>query len=205
MRSDSFPRCSAQVNQNHLWIGEVVSVFEQLFDQFRAAFSEAHRAKTSVTGMAVRAQNHFSAAAEHFPGILMNDGLMCRHKDTAVFFRGGKPEQVIVLIDRPADSTQTVVTVGERIGQWKFFHTAGSCSLYNADIGNVMGNHRVKAYAESPILRIAAVVPHNLISHCAVFRLFRLCSKGIEDPAPRIKHTMIDQFHLIHYLLSLIQ
>ena len=65
--------------------------------------------------MAVRSQDHLTAACEHLPRILVNDRLMRRYIHTAVFLRTGKAKHVVILIDGSAHRTQRIVAVRQHI------------------------------------------------------------------------------------------
>ncbi len=66
---------------------DVVSLLQQLFYDLRAALTHRHRSERAVPRMAVGAEHHLSAAGQHFPGKLVDDGLMRRYINAAVFFR----------------------------------------------------------------------------------------------------------------------
>ena len=66
--------------------------------------------------MAVRSEDHLSAACQHLPGILVDNCLMRRNIDAAVLLRAGQSEHVVILIDRSTYRTKTVVAVGQHIG-----------------------------------------------------------------------------------------
>ena len=66
--------------------------------------------------MAVRSENHPAAACQHLAGELMDNCLMRRNIDTAVFLRAGKSEHVVIFIDRSAYRAETVMTVCQHIG-----------------------------------------------------------------------------------------
>ena len=85
-----------------------------------------------------------------------DDGLVGRHVDTAVLFRGREAEDMVILIDSAAHGTQAVVAVGKRIGDGKLLHAGGPGLLDNAHIGDVGGTPRRQA--DLQVLRIAGDV-----------------------------------------------
>ncbi len=166
MRADTRAGRSGQVDEHDLRVRDVVGVVQKLFDQFRAAFADAHRAEAAVAGMAVGAEDHLAAAGKHFAGVLMNDGLMRGHEDAAVFLRGGKAEDVVVLVDRAADGAEAVVAVGQRVREREFLHAAGAGGLDDADVSDVMGDHRVEFNMKTLVVLPIIVTAHDLIRHC---------------------------------------
>ena len=74
----------------------------------------------------------------------MNDRLMRRHIDAAVFLRTGQAKHVVILIDGPADGAKTVVTIRQNIGNRKLFQPAGSGCLDDSYKGNIMRSQFVE-------------------------------------------------------------
>ena len=79
------------------------------------------------------------------------------HKDAAVLARGRKTKEVVVLVNGAAHGAQAVVAVGQRVGNGKFLEAAGAGRLHNANIGNVVRGHGVKADAQY-VLVLAGIV-----------------------------------------------
>ena len=138
MGANSLFGCIFKVNQGNLWGNNVPCVAKELLNKLRSAFANAHGTHCAVTGMAVRAENHASAFCHHFTGILMDNSLVCRNIDSAVFFRCGKTENMVVLVDCSADGAKAVVAVGQGIRNGELPESAGSCSLNDAYIGDVV-------------------------------------------------------------------
>ena len=101
----------------------------------------------------------------HLAGILVDDGLIGRDVDAAVLLRGGQAEDVVVLVDRPADGAEAVVTVCHHIGHRKLRQTAGLCRLDDADIGDVVRNECVKRDAQLCGIRALTVRVEDLPRH----------------------------------------
>ena len=129
---------TGEIHQHDLRHGDIICIAEQLLDNLRAALAHAHRAQRAVARMAVGAQDHAPAAGHHLSCVLVDDRLIGRHIDAAVFLRRGQAEHVVVLIDRAAHSAEAVVAVGHHIRHWKARKTAGLGRLDNADIGDVV-------------------------------------------------------------------
>jgi hypothetical protein len=51
----------------------------------------------------------------------MDDRLMSRNVDSAVFLSGGKTEEMVILVDGTANGTKAVMTVGKHIGDRELF------------------------------------------------------------------------------------
>ena len=73
--------------------------------------------------MAVGSQDHLAAAGKHLSGELMNNCLMRRNVDTAVFFRAGKTKHMVIFVDGSSNGTQRVVAVGQYIRYREFFQS----------------------------------------------------------------------------------
>ena len=138
LRTNSRPRFTFQVNSNNTRHIDVISLRKKLFYQLTSAFSHCHGSQSAISGMTVRAKNHFSASGQHFTGILVNHGLMRRYINTAVFFCTGKSKHMVIFIDRSAYCTQRVMAVCQYIGNREFFQTGRSGRLNNSYKGNIM-------------------------------------------------------------------
>ncbi len=168
LRSDKRRRLSGQTDADHLRHIDIVGLFQQLLYKLRPAFPDRHRAERTVSGMGIRAENHFTAACKHLPGKLMNDRLMRRHINPAVMLRAGKPEYMIVLVDRSADCAEAVVAVRKHVRHREFLQAAGTRRLNNADKGDVMGGQPVKPqleffHAARGVVRFQNAVGHRLL------------------------------------------
>ena len=78
----------------------------------------------------------------------MNDGLIGGHVIAAIFDGRGEAEDVVVLVDRSADSAEAVMTVRQNIGDGKAGQAAGSCCLDDADVGDIVGDQAVEGDVE---------------------------------------------------------
>jgi hypothetical protein len=106
--------------------------------------------------VAVRTQYHFSAAGELFARVAMDDAKVGGHIDATIFFRGGKAKDVVVLVDGSADGAEAVVAIGHGVRHGELGESARPRGLYDADIGDVVRNQRVKS--EAHLLHIAGGV-----------------------------------------------
>ena len=156
MGTHTLTGCAGQIDHHHFRCGHIVCILQQLLDDLGAAFTHAHGAQGTVAGVAVAAQHHTAAAAEHFAGKLVDDCLVGGHIDAAVSLGGGQAEDMVVLIDGAAHGTQAVVAVGQHIGYRETLQTGGARRLDNAHIGNVVGDQTVKADAH--LIRRAALI-----------------------------------------------
>ena len=141
-------RLTVQINADHVRPADVVGILQQLLDQLPAALADRHGSQRAVPSMAVRAQNHLSAAGVHLPHVLVNDGNVGRNKNAPVLFRGGEAEHMVVLIDGSAHGAQGVVAVCQHVGHGEMIHPRSLRGLYNPHERDVMGSHGVKAKAQ---------------------------------------------------------
>ena len=88
--------------------------------------------------MAVRTKDHFSAAGQHFTGILMDNCLMRRNVNTAIFLGTGKSEHVVIFIDGTAYCAKGIMAVGQHIWNREFFQSGCAGCLDDTYKGNIM-------------------------------------------------------------------
>ena len=144
LRSYSRRRLSVQIDGYHSRIIHIIGVTQKLLNQFSAAFPDCHGSQSAIAGMAVRTQNHLTAAGHHLPHILVNNSNMRRYEDPAVLFTGRQTEHMIILIDGTSHRTQRVMAVSQHIGQREALHPGCLCRLNNPHKGNVMTRHRIE-------------------------------------------------------------
>ena len=102
----------------------------------------------------------------HFlAGILVDDRLIGRYVNAAVFFGSRQTEDVIVLVDCAADGAEAVVAVCHGVGKRELGHAAGAGRLDNAHVGNIVRNHRVKAKTHLGRISGHIVLAQNLIGY----------------------------------------
>ena len=165
LRSDAAPRRAREIDEHRFGPCDVIGAAQQLLDELGPALADAHRAQRAIARVAVRAEDHPSAAGELLARILMYDGEVGRDEDAAVFPRGGEAEGVVVGVYRPADGAQRVVAVRHDIGKRKLPQPAAARCLDYADIGDVVGNEAVKAQAPFVPARARVVRGHYRIGH----------------------------------------
>ena len=95
--------------------------------------------------MGIGAKDHPAAACHRFAHILVNDRDMRGNIDSAVLLCGTQTKHVIILIDGAAHSAQRVVAVGQDIGERELLHARCARRLNDADEGDIMGCHGIKA------------------------------------------------------------
>ena len=190
VRADAAAGFPRYIAEHDLRRRDVIGVFEQLLDQLRPAFANREGTKRAIARVAVRTQNHPPATRELFARIAVDDAQVCGHIDAAVFFRGGKPEYMVVLIDGAADGAEAVVAVGHRIGHGEFSQSARPRGLHDADIGDVVRNQRIETQPE--LLHVAGNVvrAENGIGDGLFARGFFVCSGGMR-PAVVQGHRMV--------------
>ena len=138
LRADAAGGLARQVDEDDVRHGDVVGVGEELLDDLRAALADAHRAERAVARVAVGAEDHPAAAGHHLARVLVDDGLIGRDVDAAVFLRGGEAEDMVVLVDRAADGAEAVMTVRHHVGHRERRQAAGPRRLDDADVSDIM-------------------------------------------------------------------
>ena len=144
VRADAVRYIASHPDQHHFRLRHIISVLQQLLDEFSPALSDAERSVTSIPRMRIAPEDHASACSQFFPCELMNHSLICRHIDSAVFFCCRQAEHMVILIYCSSDSTEAVMAVGQCIWNRKGFQPRCSCRLNNPDRSNIMGNERIK-------------------------------------------------------------
>ena len=144
MRADALLRCASEVHKHNFGRRYIVSVFKELLYKLGAAFANAHGAKRAIAGMAIGAEDHAAAGCKRLAGVAVDDALVRRHIDAAIFFRCRKAEHVVILIDRAANGAKAVMAVGHGIGQREFLEPACARSLDDAHIGDVVRNEAIE-------------------------------------------------------------
>ena len=196
--------CGPEPDQHHLGRVDVPGVPEQLLHQLAAAFTHAHVTQRAIARVGVGAEDHIAAGGEGLAGILMDNSLVGRHIDTAIFLRGGKAEHVVVLVDRTADGAQGIVAVGHCVRQRELLEAAGAGRLDDAHVSDVMGDHRIKTDAHFLALAAVDVMgAENSIGDRVFTGLVRRrqsCRVGDDRLSVQEIHTMRNQFY--HSLLE---
>ena len=148
VRADAGARGAREVDGDNAGIGDIVGVAQQLLGQLAAALAHGHGAQGAVAGVRVGAQNHLAAAGKVLTHKGVDDGDVRRNEDAAVLFGSRETEDVVVLVDGTAHSTQRVVAVGEHVGQRELLHARGARRLDDADKGDVVARHGIEANLE---------------------------------------------------------
>ena len=82
----------------------------------------------------------------------MNHGQMRRYIDAPVLHRRRQCKPVVVLVNRAADRTEAVMTIGKDIGQRKGRHAACPRRLNDADTGNIVAGEAVEGKGKPPVV-----------------------------------------------------
>ena len=168
LRTHALAHFAFEFHRYDAGIGDVICTPEQLLDKLRTALAHRHGAERAVTGVTVAAQDHLPRRREHLAHIAVDDGLVGGHINAAVLLCGGKPEDVIVLIDGAAHRAQTVVAVGEHIRHRELLEPARPRGLDDADIGDVVGRHGVELHPECRVIARGVVGGEHGIRHGAL-------------------------------------
>ena len=145
VRANTTLGLTLQPYQHYLGGIDVPGVFEELLHQLTTTFADTHVTQGAVTRVGVRAQDHVAAGSEGLTGILVNNGLVGRHIDTAIFLGSAEAKHVVVLIDSTAHCAKRIVTVSHSIRQRELLQSAGAGRLDNTHIRDVMRHHGVEA------------------------------------------------------------
>ena len=125
----------------------------------------------------------------------MDDGLIGRDVDAAVFLGRGQAEDMIVLVDRAADGAEAVMAVGQRVGNGKFPHAAGPGLLDDADIGDVVREHGVKADPELFLVAGLVVRLQDAVGHRQPPPVLRADGSAALRHAAAEENAVVRQFH----------
>ena len=147
---------AVQVDQDDAGTGHVIGAAHQLLGQLAAALAHAQGADGAIAGVAVRAQDHASAARHHFAVKAVDDGHIGGHVDAAVLMGRAEGEHVVVLVDGAAHGAQAVVAVGQHVGHGEFLHAGSSGRLNDAHVSDIVAGQAVKAHLQ--VIHVAALV-----------------------------------------------
>ena len=123
LRSYTWNRCSCHVYSHHTRHIDIIGFRQQLFYQLRPAFTHSHSTQSTIASMAVRTQNHLASASQHFSCILVDNCLMRRYINSAIFFSTGKAKHMVILVNGSSHCTKRVVAVGQHIRHRKLFQS----------------------------------------------------------------------------------
>ena len=149
--------------------------------------------------MGVGAQDHFAAARQPLPGVLVDDGLVGGDVDAAVLLGGGEAEGVVVLVDGAAHGAQAVVAVGHGVGDGELLQAGGLGGLDDAHEGDVVGDQGVELDAHFSGVGALVVGAENGVGDGFLPRLGRgLPVRGVlrpEDLAVHQVRAFFDDFY----------
>ena len=101
---------------------------------------------------------------------MVDDGEVGGDEFAAVFFRGGKSEYVVILVDGSADRAQAVMTVGHGVTEREFLEPGRTRGLDDADVRDVVRGESVKGDVHSRSVLRAVVRTEDLIGHRVLAR-----------------------------------
>ena len=116
-------RFSCHVNAYYLGTFDIVSSSQKLFYKLWSALSHSHGSKGSITGMAVRSQDHLAALCQHFSGKLMDNCLMRGNVNATIAFCTGQSEHMVILVDSSSYCAQRVMAVGQYVRDREFLQS----------------------------------------------------------------------------------
>ena len=194
LRADSLFKSAFKIHRYDFGHIHVVSLIEQLFDEFGSAFAYRHSAERAVTGMRVRTQNHTAAERAHFAHILVYDGDMRRNERASVLFRGGQTENVVVFVDCAAHGAQRVVAVGKSVRYGEFFKPRRLCRLYNPDVSYIVRSNLVEFYFQFSVFARNVMRRQNSVSD-GFFRGVVIGFCRSHESSARIIHAVFFKFY----------
>ena len=101
---------------------------------------------------------------------------------------------MVILVYRAADGAQAVVAIGKRIGHRELLHSGSARLLDNADIGDVVRNHGIKADLQA--LRVAGRVVRlqDFVCHGLAACLCRRHRNALTGNAVHKVHAVLNKF-----------
>ena len=148
LRTDSVAGLARKPAEYDLRLLYIVGILKKLTDDLGSALSDAHRAESAVPRVAVASEDHSAAESKLLSRVLVDDRKVGRNVDTAVFLRGGKAENVVVLVYSSADCAEAVVAVRENVRDGKTLKPRCASRLDYSDVGYIVGNKAVKSYPQ---------------------------------------------------------
>ena len=197
VRPHTMGHLACEPYEHDLRLCNIICVLQQLFDKLGAALANAHRADRAIAGVAVGAQDHFAATGHHLARVLMNDGLIGGHVIAAIFDGRGEAEDVVVLVDRSADSAEAVVAVRQNVGDREAGQAAGSGCLDDADVGDIVGDQAVEGDVELAVCCAFIVAGQNLRGDGLFLRVAVICA-GDYGLAALNRYAAVNQSDHVH-------
>ena len=213
LRTYALCRLAVQIDGDHAGALHIVGSSQQLLCQLAAAFTDGHGTQRTVTCMAVGSEDHGAAFRQLLPGILMNDCLMRRYIDPAVFLCSRKTEHVVILIDGTAYRAKGVVAVGKHVGDGELLKSRCPCCLDDTDKCDVVGGHLVKLNLQILHILCSVVLLQNAVSHCGLQSILftdlkaRCLCRSLRDQllsVDQIRPCFIELNHSSSFLLYLL-
>ena len=178
LRSHAWAGLALKVDGNDAGIRHVIGVAEQLLDELAATLADGHRAEGTVAGVRVGAEDHLAAASELLAHVLVDDGDVRGHEDTAVLLGRRETEGVVVLVDGSTHGAQAVVAVREHVRQRETLHTRGLGGLDDAHKGDVVRGHGIEAELQVAHVSRGVVCLHDSIGDGAPACFVRSCGNS---------------------------
>ena len=138
LRTNALLRLTGQIYSDHARHIDIICTGKKLFYKLRTTLAHCHGTKGTVTCMGIGTKDHLTTLCQHLTGILVNDCLMRRNIDAAVFLSTGKTKHVIVLVDGSTYCAETVMTVCQNIWDREFFQSGCTRCLNDSDKCNIV-------------------------------------------------------------------
>ena len=142
----------------------------------------------------------------------MNNRLVRRYIDAAIFLGTGQSKHVVIFVDRSPYRTQRIVAVGQHIGDGEFLKPGRPRRLDDPYEGNIVRRQLIKFdlklfHVPGSIMRLQNPVSHRILRRILTgyllsgtgSRLF--CSFHDLASVQKINTTVVQFYHLV-FLLS---
>ena len=151
--------------------------------------------------MAVRSENHLSAARLRFAHILVNDRLMYRYANAPEPLRSRQAEQMVILIEGTRHSAEAVMTIRHDKREGERFDPTCDRRLQHADISHIVCSERIEAQRKPSLLFGAIVRRKDTIRHSTLSGTCAIDSLRLARGS-RYQPSAIEEVHAIVILLN---
>ena len=172
LRSYSRTRFPFQIDCHNTRHIDVICLGKELFYKFSATFTHSHGTKRTITGMAVWTKDHLAAACQHFACKLVDNSLMRRYINSAIFLRTGQSKHMVIFIDCTTNCTKRVMTVCQYIRNREFLESWCTCCLNNTNKSDIVRCQLIKFNLELFHISGSIVCFKNSVCHCISGRFF---------------------------------
>jgi len=189
-------RLPLEKHRHHLRPGQVIGFPQELLDDLRSPLPDSHRPQRSVTGVAVRCEDHPAAAGHGLPEVLVNHRLVRGNEYPSILSSRRQAEQMVVPVDGPSHGAQAVVAVRQDIRHREGLHPAGPGRLDDPHIGDVVRRQRIETDLHDPRIFRPVVCGKNPISHGSLPGFSRVDLSSGPGSETRLRQPTADRFRI---------